>query len=467
LKEYEFKSVVQDDLFYVLTAVAHEDGVIPEDLTIKDIMDTWTRQSGYPLIRVSKGFTTDTIQISQERFVDGLPPGDLDRNDLWYVPIATATQDDPNFSNHTPKFWIDKYTALTIQPHNISTWILLNPDAMGFYRVLYDTSLFSLIKTQLETNATVISPASRSQLIDDYFAMAFQGFVRIETAFEVTRYMEQEDELIVWDALFTQLALTLRMLSGTPGYGSFRAYILPKINAAIERLGFNQPSNEKGVNVLLRLQLLDWACALDLESCLEHSSQLLDQWMADVDTNPIPIDLRVVVYCAAVKNGGPTAMEFVLNRYQNASTAPKQKPLLLNALACAKEQFVLQALLDKTLEDPSEFSDADKVTLMQRTLQNSEGRPLVLNFIRTEFSKFINQGINATEFTEFFRTVGQTCKTDSEFKAIEHFIDAYEAELEPIAEILSGTLASIRANMDWMKSYYESMHDWFTMQISN
>ncbi len=42
-----FDNVLQDDLFQVLTEVAHEDGILPSDLSVKDIMDSWTLKKGY------------------------------------------------------------------------------------------------------------------------------------------------------------------------------------------------------------------------------------------------------------------------------------------------------------------------------------------------------------------------------------------------------------------------------------
>jgi len=45
----------------------------------------------------------------------------------------------------------------------------------GFYRVMYDEGLLSLIKSQLELDNSVISPLSRSQLLDDYFTFSWDG----------------------------------------------------------------------------------------------------------------------------------------------------------------------------------------------------------------------------------------------------------------------------------------------------
>lgn len=43
----------QDDLWEYITEQAIVDGTLPLNLTVKEIMDTWTLQKGYPVISVS------------------------------------------------------------------------------------------------------------------------------------------------------------------------------------------------------------------------------------------------------------------------------------------------------------------------------------------------------------------------------------------------------------------------------
>lgn len=45
----------------------------------------------------------------------------------------------------------------------------------GYFRVHYDDNLATLIKQQLERDNSMISPLTRSQLLDDYFNFATEG----------------------------------------------------------------------------------------------------------------------------------------------------------------------------------------------------------------------------------------------------------------------------------------------------
>lgn len=56
---------------------------------------------------------------------------------------------------------------------------------------------------------------------------------------------------------------------------------MPRIEGALQTIGFRQNPNDKGALVLLRAQLLDWACAMNHDGCQEYANDLLSDWQAD------------------------------------------------------------------------------------------------------------------------------------------------------------------------------------------
>ena len=61
----KFKNAEQDDLWHYLTEAAHEAGTLPANLTVKTIMDTWTLQMGYPVIKVERSADGTSATVSQ------------------------------------------------------------------------------------------------------------------------------------------------------------------------------------------------------------------------------------------------------------------------------------------------------------------------------------------------------------------------------------------------------------------
>ena len=66
-----YDAAKQDDLWQHLTEQAHKDGTLDKNVNVKQIMDTWTLQMGYPLITVKRNYDARTARVSQQRFLVG------------------------------------------------------------------------------------------------------------------------------------------------------------------------------------------------------------------------------------------------------------------------------------------------------------------------------------------------------------------------------------------------------------
>jgi aminopeptidase N len=65
LEAHNFSSARQDDLWDQLTLQAHQDDSLPPRMTVKEIMDTWTLQTGYPVVTVTRNYVNGSAYISQ------------------------------------------------------------------------------------------------------------------------------------------------------------------------------------------------------------------------------------------------------------------------------------------------------------------------------------------------------------------------------------------------------------------
>ena len=72
---------MEDDLWLALQQQVDEEGVLSLPVKVKDIMDTWTLQMGFPLITVTRDYTTGGALVSQVYY--------LNRRDDYYPVIVT------------------------------------------------------------------------------------------------------------------------------------------------------------------------------------------------------------------------------------------------------------------------------------------------------------------------------------------------------------------------------------------
>lgn len=56
-------------MWAALTKQAHKDKVLDRDVTVKKIMDTWTLQTGFPLVTVIRDYKNGGASITQVNFM--------------------------------------------------------------------------------------------------------------------------------------------------------------------------------------------------------------------------------------------------------------------------------------------------------------------------------------------------------------------------------------------------------------
>lgn len=116
-------------LWTVLNSFREYDVATPEDLfdaisekiedekiknLIPDIMNSWTTQSGYPVVHANQN--GNYLLLRQERFF-------LDRDEessesLWHIPITWVNLNRPNFSDTKTKHWFKRVQETIILPSN-------------------------------------------------------------------------------------------------------------------------------------------------------------------------------------------------------------------------------------------------------------------------------------------------------------------------------------------------------------
>lgn len=129
----------QNDLWRHLTKIAHQHRLLDNATDIKEIMDTWTLQIGFPEVIVSRNYTTNHVEFKQQKFsyaVDAHKQRLLDQtveNSLWWIPISYTTESILDFENTKPREWLKRTPSLTIPVDELSEneWILANIQQTG------------------------------------------------------------------------------------------------------------------------------------------------------------------------------------------------------------------------------------------------------------------------------------------------------------------------------------------------
>lgn len=127
-----FGAADSDDLFEALQEAETEGYILPYHVYVKDIMDTWVEQMGYPVVTVTRNYTTATTEISQERFLIGEASSTDDHDYKWWVPLNWVSQASPDFSATVAQDWIrSQDESVMLSGLNASGWVIFNKQQTG------------------------------------------------------------------------------------------------------------------------------------------------------------------------------------------------------------------------------------------------------------------------------------------------------------------------------------------------
>ena len=116
-------------------------------------------------------------------------------NSLWFIPI-TYTSKSHSANSLQPKIWLQKKKTFDILIDGLhpSSYLLVNVERMGYYRVQYDEANWMLISKELSRMdpSSNISPISRAMLMNDATIFLTRNMLRARIFLELMKHLEHD-----------------------------------------------------------------------------------------------------------------------------------------------------------------------------------------------------------------------------------------------------------------------------------
>lgn len=468
LVKYSYNNAEQDDLWRELTAVSQQYGGLTRNVTVKEIMDTWTTQIGYPILTVTRDYEDKSLAITQKRYLS-LASRSVSHT-TWWVPLSVRCQSD--LAAPAPLSWLGAHEgrdALYRFEHGSehSEWVLFNYDMIAPYRVNYDKRNWDLLaKTLKSGNHNDVPVLGRVQLLSDAFALAWTNHVDYSTALNLASYLQREREYLPLSTALKALSKIENVLKRSPEYGAFQKFVRRLIGETYEKAGglaVKRIVNEQDLNsVKMQVTTSSWACRMKVPGCEEHAIELFQQWMDTPnpdENNPIPLDLRRTVYCVGISRGSVLHWRFALARKQRANVATA-RDVLLHALTCTKEVWILAQYLEWTVSDGLEVRRQDAGAVINNIIRSSVGYYVAKDFVYERIADIHNT------FKGQGRRIGQIVKALLEQFTTQRELDDFLAWREKNAKYLQDTKLAVeqaiekaKVNIDWITKNKKTLVD--------
>lgn len=395
LHNKSYSAAEQDELWHFLSEAGHAAKVLPTDVTVKDIMDTWTLQTGYPVLNVVRNYDDNSVEMNQEKF--NLVSTTANSEAMWWIPVTYTHGGELLFNDTRARHWVPKQKSIALTDHKVPSnqWMLVNLQETGYYRVNYDNRNWHLITDHLmnEKKYRDIVPTNRAQLIDDAMSLANAGYLNYGIALNVTRYLKHEVEYVPMSAGIKVLDFLDSMLYSTADYNLFKEYYLNRLKRMYQLVGFDDQPNSDLLKVYTRTDILRTVCHLGHQDCIDRSVAKFHEWFHEANpdvNNKISANIRSTVYCTAIKYGRQSYWEFAWERYHKTNVA-SEKEILLGSLACTREPWLLVRFMELALDTESGIRKQDAISVFRAVANNPIGDLLAFDFIRDNWDRIKNQ----------------------------------------------------------------------------
>ncbi|XP_008447628.2 aminopeptidase M1-like [Cucumis melo] len=347
IKRYAWKNAKTDDLWAV---ISEESGT-----QINLMMDSWTKQMGYPAISVKS--SDNTLEFEQSHFLLSGQHSDSQ----WIIPITLSLgsyNKQKNFIMETKfhkvdisKDFADAKTTTT--PETIPNtgvgnfWIKVNTSQSGFYRVKYDDKLVSQLRNAVENN--VLSETDKFGVLDDAYALCQAGQQSLSSLLSLIDVYRKELVYIV----------TSRLIHVCNGIVNIATEAIPDLVFELKqlfinvlqfsatKLGWEPIPDEDHSSAILRGRLYTALASFDDDKTHEEAMQRFQAYMRDRKTTLLSADTKMAVYLAVIRKATVSSrygFESMLQLYREADTAEKREEILRILAACPDQDLLVEAL---------------------------------------------------------------------------------------------------------------------------
>ncbi|XP_016349241.1 thyrotropin-releasing hormone-degrading ectoenzyme [Sinocyclocheilus anshuiensis] len=464
LMTHMYGNAARDDLWNKFSEAMQREG---KDINITQVMDRWTLQMGYPVITISKNDSLDnSVTISQEHFVYDTDakiqnPELFNKSFQWQIPLTLAVGNSSHISTETI-IWVSNKTETHRVGHMGSeTWLLGNINQTGYFRVNYDLHNWGLLIQQLMTNPTIISVGNRAGLIDDVFNLARAGYLPQNVTLQMISYLSQETEFLPWHAASRALYQLDKLLDRTEDHSLFSDYVLRQVEPKYHKLGWPATSTEGSFvqaayqTEELQREVMMLACSFGNKHCHRQAVSLISDWISS-NKNRIPPNVRDIVYCTGVSLMDEDVWEFIWMKF-HSSTAISEKKVLLEALTCSDNIFLLNRLLNLSLTSDL-VPDQEVIDVIIHVGRNPLGRHLAWRCFREKWD-ILNSRYGEALFmnSKLISGVTEFLNTEAELNELKEFILTSGGESAPA---FARAVEIVQANVKWQILFQQQFYRW-------
>ncbi|XP_050965784.1 leucyl-cystinyl aminopeptidase isoform X2 [Labeo rohita] len=448
LQKYNLSNTESEDLWNSLSQVSKQ------NLSVSEMMNTWTVHKGFPLVTVKR--SGNKVTLTQEHFL--LNAENSTGDSLWHIPLTYVNDSCSLLSSCKQVFHLKDKTATLKLPSQVK-WLKFNFRSDGFYIVHYDEEGWSDLIVALNEDVNVLSSKDRAALINNIFALSRAGKVSFKQVLNLMDYIKNETATApLTEALF-QLGQIYRLLDKRSELNlasRMVSYIDDHFGSLMENQSWDLETSVS--NMTLRSALLEMACSLDISNCTVNAKRLFDQWLTSNKTSHfrIPSDLmRTVFKVAAQTDEGWSKL---LYTYKHSINDPEKRKTL-EALASTQDVRKIIWILQKSL-DGSEIQTQEFPLVINTICKNFAGYLYAWDFVKENWDQITQKfPVGSFAIQSIIMSATSQFSTKTHLMEAQNFFSSLGTKGSQM-RIVQEAIETIKLNMRWMDNILNTLQNW-------
>lgn len=411
IKKHQYSNTVTADLWNALSEASGQN--------IQQMMDTWTKQVGFPFVSVSQKIEGNKriLTLSQKRFIaDG---GDSETPQLWHIPISistTSSKDQPKF-----KFLMTKANeTFTIENVDPSEWVKLNTGTTGFYRVEYSESMLdSLISAVRDGTLPVLD---RFGIANDMFALVKAGKLDGVHYLKLFEASVNENNYIVrytLDGGIGALSNVLARFEDADVVKRFDNFVIKNLEPLAAKLGWEAKQDEHGKVSLLRALVINRLARSGHRPTIDAAREkFYDHYKNKTNIDP---NLRNAIYSVIGREDGTAGIEQLQNIFETVNFSEAERSCIL-AMAQSIDEKLLESVFDYGFKK-NKIRSQDLMLLFAGASINKVGQDFIYNYFLKNMALLLEKfgNANSSLFQACLKRSAESISSDSMATDFENF----------------------------------------------
>ena len=383
---------------------------------VKKIMDSWTRQEGYPIIHVSSNI------LKQERFSLNKKH---DRT-LWYIPLRIS----------------GKSYEFNKREIKIKEFGLINESQKGFYRVNYSDSIKKI-------NIKKLNNIDKIGIENDIYELSKANYSKITDFLDLTKEFKDETDYVLWADLSSNIS-QLRLLFSRQ---SFEAYIIDLYREILGKLGWDRKKNDDHQDVLLRPVILSMMGLTNDKGIINEAKR---RFSSHLKANNLDANIRLQVYSISAKNGDKNIYNQLKNLYMK-SDLQEEKVRALYSLGKFRDEKILREFLEFILSD--EVKSQNVNAGVSSVARNPKGMLIAWEFFKDNYERFEKKiGKSGHGMPRLIKTLLGDFSYGEMLGEIKEFFE--KKDIKNSKRAIKESLESIKHNYKFKRDNEEIIEKW-------